>query len=63
MIKYLFRLSIFLSFYTLNSQTFDDISRYLSYNYEGTSRFNSMGGAFGALGGENSSILLNPAGS
>jgi len=63
MIKYLFRLSIFLSFFTLNSQTFDDISRYLSYNYDGTSRFNSMGGAFGALGGEISSIILNPAGS
>jgi len=45
------------------SQTYEDVLRYNSYYHEGTSRFNSMGGAFGALGGDLSSININPAGS
>ena len=32
-------------------------------NSQGTARFESMGGAFGALGGDLSSININPAGS
>ena len=31
-------------------------------NYNGTARYNAMGGAFGALGGDVSSIYQNPAG-
>ncbi len=31
-------------------------------NYRGTARFNAMSGAFGALGGDVSSIYINPAG-
>ena len=45
------------------SQTYEDVLRYNSYFYDGSSRFNSMGGAFGALGGDLSSININPAGS
>ena len=45
------------------SQTYEDALRYNSFNHEGTSRFNSMGGAFGALGGDVSAISINPASS
>ena len=37
-------------------QTYEDVVRYNSFNHEGTSRFNSMGGAFGALGADLSAI-------
>jgi hypothetical protein len=46
----------------LNGQTIDDILRVSYQDYEGTARFASMGGAFGALGGDISSISINPAG-
>ena len=49
--------------YTSHSQTFEDVLRYSSFYNEGTARFNSMGGAFGALGGDLSAISINPAGS
>ena len=49
--------------YTSYSQTFEDVLRYSSFYNEGTARFNSMGGAFGALGGDLSAISINPAGS
>ena len=49
--------------YTSYSQTFEDVLRYNSFYNEGTARFNSMGGAFGALGGDLSAISINPAGS
>jgi len=49
--------------YTGYSQTFEDVLRYSSYFHEGTARFNSMGGAFGALGGDLSAISINPASS
>ena len=45
------------------SQTYEDVLRYNSFSHEGTSRFNSMGGAFGALGGDVSAISINPASS
>ena len=64
MIKKYFYLYFFLSvaFYC-NSQTFEDALRYSSFYHEGTSRFNSMGGAFGALGGDLSAVSVNPASS
>jgi hypothetical protein len=46
----------------LNAQTIDDILKVSYQDYEGTARFASMGGAFGALGGDISSISVNPAG-
>ncbi len=50
---------------TLNSQTlsYNDIGLLFSKeNINGTARFNSMSGAFGALGGDLSAIEINPAG-
>ncbi|MBA4322100.1 MAG: hypothetical protein C0408_04720, partial [Odoribacter sp.] len=49
-------------FLNVNSQNVDDALRYSQVFYSGTARFNSMGGAFTALGGDLSSISLNPAG-
>lgn len=45
------------------AQDITDGLRYASDLTNGTARFNAMSGAFGALGGEMSSIGLNPAGS
>ncbi|MDR3246330.1 MAG: hypothetical protein LBT50_07850, partial [Prevotellaceae bacterium] len=46
----------------LNAQSIDDILKASYQNYEGTARFSAMGGAFGALGGDVSSLSINPAG-
>ena len=43
--------------------TAQDAVRYSTDNLTGTARFRAMGGAFGALGGDPSSININPAGS
>ncbi len=40
-----------------------DAFRYAAENPFGTARFRAMGGAFGALGGDLSSLSVNPAGS
>ena len=44
------------------AQTADDALRYSQQHYTGTARSMAMGGAFGALGGDFSSIGINPAG-
>jgi hypothetical protein len=44
------------------SQTIDDALRYSQIFYNGSARFNAMGGAFTSLGAELSSINMNPAG-
>ena len=62
-IKLIFKIYLIFGITFSYSQTYQDVLRYNSYNHEGTSRFNSMGGAFGALGGDLSSISINPAGS
>lgn len=46
-----------------NAQTVTDGLRYATENTNGTARFNALSGAFGALGGDLSSIAINPAGS
>jgi len=46
----------------LCAQTADDALRYSQQFYTGTARSMAMGGAFGALGGDYSSIGINPAG-
>ncbi|MCZ4695273.1 OmpP1/FadL family transporter [Ancylomarina euxinus] len=46
----------------LYAQTADDALRYSQQFYTGTARSTAMGGAFGALGGDFSSIGINPAG-
>ncbi len=46
----------------LSGQTFEDVLRYSQPQYGGTARSISMGGAFGSLGGDFSSLSINPAG-
>lgn len=43
------------------AQTIDDALRYSKTNLSGSARYVSMGGAFGALGGDISAIATNPA--
>lgn len=43
--------------------TSQDALRYAIDDMNGTARFRGMSGAFGALGGDLSSIAINPAGS
>lgn len=52
-----------LTFSTIHSQEIKDAMRYAQSELHGTARFTSMSGAFGALGGDLSSINVNPAGS
>ena len=47
----------------MQAQTVDDALNYSQDNLTGTARFRAMGGAFGALGGDLSSLNVNPAGS
>ena len=44
-------------------QNITDALRYSTGETEGTARFKSMSGAFGALGGDMSAVTINPAGS
>lgn len=46
-----------------NAQNINDVLRYSQTDLNGTARFKAMSGAFGALGGDFSSINVNPAGS
>lgn len=52
-----------LSFSFTQAQDISDALRYAQDNQTGTARFRAMSGAFGALGGDLSSININPAGS
>lgn len=52
-----------LTFNALQAQDISDATRYAQDNLSGTARFRAMGGAFGALGGDLSSLNVNPAGS
>lgn len=61
--KYIYLLLSSLSFGVVQSQDITDAMRYAQDNLTGTARFRAMGGAFGALGGDLSSINVNPAGS
>lgn len=61
--KYIFLLLTGFSFSIGQSQEITDALRYAQDNLNGTARFRAMGGAFGALGGDLSSINVNPAGS
>jgi hypothetical protein len=61
--KYLSIILAGLSFSAVQSQEISDALRYAQDNLNGTARFRAMSGAFGALGGDLSSINVNPAGS
>ncbi|WP_264563609.1 OmpP1/FadL family transporter [Flavobacterium sp. N3904] len=52
-----------LSFSVVHSQEITDAMRYAQNQLNGTARFTAMSGAFGALGGDLSSMNVNPAGS
>ena len=55
-------LIFFLNFFS-PAQTRNDINYLTSSSLSGSARYISMGGAFGALGGDISAIIDNPAGS
>ena len=61
--KVLFLLLLLVSSFSLNSQSVQEILAYSVDRPNGTARFESMGGAFGALGGDLSAININPASS
>lgn len=61
--KYIWLLAIGLTINTLQAQEVSDAVRYSQDNLNGTARFRAMSGAFGALGGDLSSLNVNPAGS
>jgi long-subunit fatty acid transport protein len=61
--KHLFLVLAGLTFSAAQSQEITDAMRYAQDNLNGTARFRAMSGAFGALGGDLSSLNVNPAGS
>ncbi|MCC9071378.1 outer membrane protein transport protein [Flavobacterium sp. F-65] len=61
--KYIFLILTGLTINAAHSQDISDAMRYSQDNLNGTARFRAMGGAFGALGGDLSSLNVNPAGS
>lgn len=61
--KYIILFALGLTASIAQSQEISDAMRYSQDNLNGTARFRAMGGAFGALGGDLSSINVNPAGS
>lgn len=56
-------MTLSLVFTTIQAQDISDANRYAQDNLNGTARFRAMSGAFGALGGDLSSLNVNPAGS
>jgi hypothetical protein len=52
-----------ISMFCTYGQNMSDAVRYTTETTLGTARFNSMSGAFGALGGDLSAVGINPAGS
>ncbi|MDY0090196.1 MAG: outer membrane protein transport protein [Flavobacteriaceae bacterium] len=61
--KVMITLAFFATTMATIAQEIQDAVRYSQDNLTGTARFRAMGGAFGALGGDLSSIGVNPAGS
>lgn len=61
--KYLFLILSGLAFNSAQSQEITSGLRFAQDNTTGTARYRAMGGAFGALGGDLSSLNTNPAGS
>lgn len=61
--KYLSLFLIGLTTATIQSQDITDAMRFSQDNLNGTARYRAMSGAFGALGGDFSSLNVNPAGS
>jgi hypothetical protein len=62
MINRFLGIAIAISTITANAQNEVDALRYSTQNLSGTARYSAMGGAFGSLGGEFSTLSSNPAG-
>ena len=60
--KLLFTLLSILLLYNSNAQTEIDALRYSQADIVGTARFSAMAGAYGALGGDFTTLSYNPAG-
>ena len=60
--KALITITLIATTFTLSAQNEIDALRYSQQDVFGNARFAAMGGAFGALGGEFSSLSYNPAG-
>lgn len=54
--------TVSLMFTAAMAQNETDAFRYSNLSFGGTARYNAMGGAFGALGGDISCMVINPAG-
>lgn len=61
--KYIKILLILIITSAVQSQNINDAMRFSQNNLVGTARFRALSGAFGALGGDFSSLNINPAGS
>lgn len=60
--KLIYTISIVLFAFSTFAQDLTDALRYSNYHISGTARSAAMGNAFGALGGDFSSLSINPAG-
>ena len=60
--KLLYIFASFLFVFEANAQTLADVIRYSQSNLQGTARATAMGNAFGSLGGDFTSLSINPAG-
>ena len=60
--KLIYSLGLLLLSFGVYSQDLTDALRYSNYKLSGTARSAAMGNAFGALGGDFSSLSINPAG-
>lgn len=61
--KILIPIVLLFGFVQINAQTINDALNYSQDYINGTARYRALGGAFGALGGDLSSMNVNPAGS
>lgn len=61
--RFFFLFMILLSTAAIKAQEIDDALRYAVDDINGSARFVSMSGAFGALGGDMSALSINPASS
>lgn len=59
----LFLFFAFLFSISINAQNENDVVRYIGGSPMGTARYSGMAGAFGALGGDLTTPIINPAGS
>lgn len=60
--KLVYTISLLLLTFGVFAQDLTDALRYSTYHTSGTARSSAMGNAFGALGGDFSSLGINPAG-